>query len=96
MIPNDKFDYDIVSAREKNASLDKIDDTDDMRVSSGNVEKSGNNVMSKEQKFNRSNSECNRKSFSIDRLLFSSKKNQLKSTLLSCNDTNHDPDDSNQ
>ena len=96
MIPNDKFEYDVVSPREKNVSLDKIDETDDMRVSWRNVEKSGNNDMSKEQKIDRSNSECNRKSFSIDRLLFSSKKYQLKSSLLSCNDTNHDPDESNQ
>ena len=80
----------------KNASLIKIDDADDMRVSLEKVEKSGNNDLSKEQKIDRSNSECNRKSFSIDRLLFSSKKYQLKSTLLSCNDTNHDPDESNQ
>ena len=86
MIPNDKFEYDIVSPREVNTSLDKIDEADDMPVSSGNVEKSGNNDMSKEQKIDRSNSECNRKSFSIDRLLFSSKKYQLKSSLLSYND----------
>ena len=96
MIPNDKFEYDIVSPKERNTPFDKIDEADDMRVSSGNVEKSGNNDMSKEQQIDRSNSECNRKSFSIDRLLFSSKKYQLKSTLLSSNDANHDPDKSNQ
>ena len=96
MIPKDKFEYDIVSPKERNTSFDKIDEADDMRISLENVGNSGNNELSKEQKIDRSNSECNRKSFSIDRLLFSSKKYQLKSTLLSSNDPNHDPDMSNQ
>ena len=96
MTPSNKSENDDITPITSNASLDSIEEVDQIKnVSEGPEEFASNNLNNK-SKFRRMNLECNRKSFSIDSLLFSSKQYQLKPPSLLSNEVNDCPTKHNE
>ena len=79
-----------------NFSPNRMEDTNyKMSVPEAPKEFASNNF-NRKSKMSKINLECNRKSFSIDSLLFSSKQYQLKPPLLSNFEVNDDPEKCNE
>ena len=88
MTPSNKSENDDITQITSNASFDDIEEVNKIKSESQCPEEFASSSLNSKSKFRRMNLECNRKSFSIDSLLFSSKQYQLKPPSLLSNEVN--------